>query len=56
MRQGFIHWRITIGHAGNALAITQRPVKGLAQSERYILDRMMDIDVQISLGLDIQIE
>ena len=56
MRQRFIHRRKTISHADNSLAVAERLVEGLTQCQRNILHRVMNVNVQIALGLYSQIK
>src|SRR5262245_66455306 len=56
MRQRFIHWRETISHADNSFSVTECLVKGLTQCQRHIFHGVMDVNVQVTFSLDVEVE
>lgn len=51
-----IHGKIERGVAGNAAPVTQRLRDGLADGDAGIFDRMVIIDMQVTLNLDIHVD
>ena len=55
-RQRLIHRHEKVTGAQDAALVAQRAVKALAQRDAHIFDRVVLIDIQIALALQIQIE
>ena len=54
-RQGFIKWHVGVAIAANAFSVADRLGNRLAQRDADVLDRVVRIDVQVTLGLDVEI-
>jgi len=54
--EGFIHGKMKIAVADEALLVAERLDQGLAENDSSVLDGVVEIDVNITLGLHIEIE
>src|SRR5690606_41336138 len=53
-RQGFIQRHISMAITAYALALADGLESGLAQRDAYVFHRMVGIDMQVTLGADVQ--
>lgn len=54
--QTFVHRYVAVGCAHNARAFTQTLTDGLSQADTHILHRVVLIDVQVTPGLECEVE
>ena len=54
--EGFIHRHDEVTRAVDALAVTERLQHRLAENDSHVLDRVMLIDVQVTVALSVEIE